>query len=208
MHLRFFLCTISIFLLFGLNSCTPVIMGLYGMKKEKRIAEKTILRFAKKYNIPATDVYQIDTSYTTYLFSLDSLKFSKEIQNHYQPLQALYYDSRGGYLQSYQVNCYAGGFPNLNWDRDSIMTTFPPKDQAPLDTLFPLKTHLSFLHPLATTEKVDVNDYEHIVIVHWNRWMGRQSKRLIQTIQENRSLATDKAVKILYANTDHLYTYD
>lgn len=205
--MRPFLYTIAISLLVGFTSCTPIIMGMYGMKKEKRIDEKTILRYANKYNVPSSAIYQVDTAYASYLFSLDSLQYEKEIQNHYQPLQALYYD-RKGQLQSYQVNCYTGGFPNLKWNRNSIMTTFPPKEQAPVDTLFPLDKHLSFLRPLPTTTDFDLEDYDYIVIVHWNRWMGRQSKRLIRTIQENHSLAKDKTVKILYANTDNLYSYE
>ena len=194
-------------LLVGLTGCSYTIMKLYGMKKVKPIDDKTVLRYAERYHVPTSDLYLVDTSYLTYLFSFDTLLFEKEINNHYQPLQALYYDS-AGQLQSYHINCYAGGFPNLNWDRDSIMTTFPPKDQTPVDTLFPLDKHLSFLRPLDSTAEFVVEDFDYVVIVHWNRWMGRQSKRFIQTLQENRALASEKAVKIVYANTDNLFTVE
>ncbi len=174
------------------------------MKKTKIVDENTIARFAEKYNIPASNNYEIDTAYFSYLFSLDTTQFKEEIKNHYQPLQALYYDNSGE-LKSFQVNCYAGGFPNLQWDRNEIMTTFPPKQQAPIDSIIPLETHLKYLKPLSQTEKIQTDNYDYIVIVHWNRFMGRQSKRLIRFVQDNRKTASDKNVKIIYANTDNLF---
>lgn len=112
--------------IFGLTSCTSVFTVLYGIKKTKTVDEKTIARYAKKYDIPTADSYELDTAYFSYLFSLDTTKYQSQIKNHYQPLQVLYYDNLG-YLKSFQVNCYAVGFPNLKWDRNEIMTTFPPR---------------------------------------------------------------------------------
>ena len=195
---------IIILAFFGLTSCTSISTGMYGMKKTKTVDEKTMTRFAKKYNVPVTDNYELDTTYFSYLFSLDTTKYKQEIKNHYQPLQALYYDN-SGHLKSFQVNCYAGGFPNLKWDRDKIMTTFPPKQQAPIDSIVSLETHLKYLQPLLQTEKIQPDNYDYIVIVHWNRFMGRQSKRLIRFVQDNSKLETNKNVKIIYANTDNLF---
>jgi len=177
---------------------------MYGLKKTKTIDEKTIARFAKKYNVPAPDNYDLDTAYFSYMFSLDTTQYKQEIKNHTQPLQALYYDNSGN-LKSFQVNCYAGGFPNLKWDRDERMTIFPPKQQAAIDSIVPLETHLKYLKPLSQTEKIQIDNYDYIVIVHWNRFMGRQSKRLIRFVQDNSKLETDKKVKIIYANTDNLF---
>jgi hypothetical protein len=191
-------------LFFELTSCTPIFTGLYGIKKVKTVDENMIVRYSKKYNIPIADSYEIDTTYFSFLFSLDTALYKEQIKNHYQPLQALYHD-KSGQLQSFQVNCYAGGFPNLKWERNKIMTTFPPQIQAPLDSIVPLETHLKYLKPLSRTTKFQAHNYEHIVIVHWNRFMGRQSKRLIRIVQENCKLVKDKKVKIIYANTDNLF---
>lgn len=188
----------------GLTSCTSIFMSLYGMKKTKTVDEKTIARYTTKYNIPAADSYEMDTAYFSYLFSLDTAKYKEQIKNHYQPLQALYYD-KSGHLKSFQVNCYAGGFPNLKWDRNERMTTFPPKSQAPLDSLVPVETQLNYLKPLSQTEKFSIERYDYLVIVYWNRFMGRQSKRLIHFVQTNSKLEKEKKVKIIYANTDNLF---
>jgi hypothetical protein len=174
------------------------------MKKIKTVDEKTIAHYSKKYNIPIDDSYELDTAFFSYLFSIDTTEYKTQIKNHYQPLQALYYDNLG-YLKSFQVNCYAGGFPNLKWDRNEIMTTFPPKQQAPIDRIVSAATQMNYLKPLLQTSKLSIDSYDHIVIVYWNRFMGRQSKRFIRFVQENSKLATDAKVKIIYANTDNIF---
>jgi len=204
MKTRILILAIFILSFFGLTSCSSIFTGLYGMKKLKTVDEKTMVRYAKKYNIPAADNYELDTAYFSFLFSLDTIHYKEQIKNHYQPLQALYY-SNSGHLKSFQVNCYAGGFPNLNWDRDEIMTTFPPKQQAPIDSIVPLKTQMKYLKLLSQTETISTDSYDYIVIVYWNRFMGRQSKRFIRFIQDNSNLETNKKVKIIYANSDNIF---
>ena len=177
------------------------------MKNTKAVDESTIIRYSNKYNISEADSYELDTAYISFLYSLDTTKYKSQIKNHYQPLQALYY-SPSGQLQSFQVNCYTGGFPNLKWDRNEIMTEFPPKQQAPLDSIVPLKTQMKYLKPLSQTESFLENEYDYIVIVYWSRFMGRQSKRLIHFVQENSRLASDKKVKIIYANNDVVFSQE
>jgi hypothetical protein len=103
------------------------------------------------------------------------------------------------------VNCYAGGFPNLKWDINGIMSAFPPKQQAPIDSIIPLETQLKYLDPISPSFKLSLDSYDYIVIVYWNRFMGRQSKRLIHIVQENCKLEKEKKVKIIYANTDNIF---
>lgn len=194
------LSTFAFIIAFLLTSCSSII----GTNKLKQVDEKTILHYAKKYNINSTENYELDTAYFTFLKSFDTKLFKQQIKNHYPPLHALYYN-KTGQLQSFQINCYAGGFPNLKWNKNGIIKTFPPKQQAPLDTIISLKTQLKFLKPLSNTEKSTTNDYYYIVIIYWSKFMGRQSKRLIGFVQDNVKLATDKRVKIIYVNTDNFF---
>jgi hypothetical protein len=195
--------TISISLL-GLVGCTKTFTNLYGIKDIKELDEKSILNYAKKYDIPSHDNFMLDTSYLNYLASLDKIKYKEQIKNHYQPLQALYYDREGG-LRSFQTNCYASGFPNLKWDKDGIMATFPPKQQTPLDSLISFETLYKYIRPLTSTRKLSIDNYDFIVIVYWSKFMGRQSKRLIHYVQDNIKLARDKRIKIVYVNTDNMF---
>lgn len=189
---------------FGLTSCSGIFTGIYGMKKMEKVDEKTILHYSQKYKIPLENSYQLDTTYISYLASLDTTQYKVQVKNHYQPLQALYYN-KSGQLLSFQANCYAGGFPNLKWNRNETMTIFPPKQQAPIDSIVPLEIQLKYLLPLSKTESISANDYDYIVVVYWSKFMGRQSKRLIRFTQRNSTLATDKRVKIIYANTDNIF---
>ncbi|HEY0261677.1 MAG TPA: hypothetical protein VGB95_01530, partial [Chitinophagales bacterium] len=166
------------------------------MNVPKKLDEKEILHYAKKYEVSVADNYELDTTYFSFLFSHDTAVYKYQIKNHYQPMQALYYD-KSEQLQSFQINCYAGGFPNLNWNRNGIFQVFPPKNQAPIDSLVPLSEQLKHLHKLSSSTEISVNNYDYIVLVFWNRFGGRQSKRLIHFVQDNAKL-TDKKVKIIY----------
>jgi hypothetical protein len=187
----------------GLTSCSAIFTGIYGMHNIEAVDENTIARYANKYNVPLADNYELDTAYFSYLFSLDTSKYNLQIKNHYQPLQALYYD-HSGQLKSFQVNCYTGGFPNLKWDRNEIMSTFPPKEQAPIDSIVSLETQMKYLKRLSQTEQHIIESYDYVVIVYWNRFMGRQSKRLIRYVQDNVKLETSRKVKVIYVNTDNI----
>ncbi|MEG4904752.1 hypothetical protein, partial [Microcoleus sp. F10-A1] len=197
--------SIALFLSLALSSCSFVFNQSYGLKEIKQVDEKTIYSFANKYGVPLTDCYQLDSTYNMLLDSLHAKGLTESMNNHLQPLQALYYDT-SGHLQSFQVNCYAGGYPNLRWTRKNIMTTFPPKKQAPIDSILPLNRHLRFLTPLSKTIGSN-QSYGYTVIVYWSRAMGRQSKRFVKTIQRN-LLLTDKKIKAIYVNVDNfLATY-
>lgn len=200
---RFRLLLILTFLL-SLTSCSSVFMKMYGMNNPKQISNEEIVQLSEKYNIPPSDNYKLDTSYVNFLNAFDSIKYKNNIKDHLQPLQALYYN-KDGQLESFQINCYAGGFPNLEWDRNEIMSTFPPQQQAPIDSILPLNLHLKYIQQLPDSKAIPTDGYNYFVIVHWNRFMGRQSKRLIQTVQENVKLSENQKVKIIYVNTDEVF---
>ncbi len=189
---------------FGSTSCSSIIQGIYGVKTPKELDDRTIIRYSEKYNIPVQDNYKLDTSYLRYLASFDTAIYKEQLKNHFQPLQALYFDENGQ-LKSFQINCYAGGFPNLKWDRDGILATFPPLEQTPVDSIVPLDVQLSYLRPFPSTIGFSTEKYDYIVIVYWNRFMGRQCKRLIGFVQENQKLSGANKVKVIYVNTDNVF---
>ncbi|MFN8278879.1 MAG: hypothetical protein U0V49_01200 [Saprospiraceae bacterium] len=191
-------------LLLTLTSCSSLLTGVYGIHKVHTTNDLTILENSNKYKIPIEDSYVLDSSYITFLRSLDSSRYQEQIKNHYQPLQALYYD-QSGQLCSFQINCYAGGIPNLRWKRDNIMSVFPPAIQAPIDSILPLVRHLQYLRPLDNKTKISAGQYDTTIIVYWSLFMGRQSKRLIRTVRENSKFAITKNIKIIYVNNDNFF---
>lgn len=204
------------FCLILFSSCSPI-LGLYGVRNPKEISEKKIIRYSKRVAIPKDAIYELDTSYFPFLASLklsannslnmDSMKIIERknlVKNHYQPLQALYFN-KSGKLESFQINCYAGGFPNLKWDRDSILSTFPPKIQAPLDTLLSESVIISFLKPFIDSTKIKTGDYDYLVYVFYSKFMGRQNKRFINFIQKNSQLSNEKNIRVIYITMDNAY---
>jgi hypothetical protein len=188
----------------GLTGCKSIMLGMFGYKIPIPLEEKDIYKLAKQYKVPPGDCYNLDTNYIWYFKTIDTTRFKENIKNHYQPMQALYYKNTG-YLQSFHINCWAGGFPNLRWDRDNILARFPPLEQAPVDSILPLDSLLKYLKPLSLTQKFVISDYDYIVVVFWNRMMGKQSKRLIHFIQENCKLAKAEKVKLIYVNNDNFF---
>jgi hypothetical protein len=178
--------------------------GLYGIKNVKSMDDKTVLTYGNKFNIPQDKSYLLDSTYIQFVKKLDTSKYSSEINNHLQPLQALYFDENSK-LISYHINCYAGGFPNLEWNRNQVMDVFPPLQQAPVDSLVSLALIRDCIHIVVGNDRIDPTKYNNTIVVFWSRFMGRQTERFIQTVQQNITLSNGGNVKVIYVNTDNLF---
>jgi len=184
-------------------------MGIYGIHTPKKLKLNKISRVSKRLKLAPEDCFILKETYFSYLSSLKKLdtlnNHKNQIKNHSQPLQALYYN-RNGNLKSFQINCYAGGFPNLRWDRDSILTTFPPKLQAPIDSIISDTVLLSYLISQSSkSRKIDPRKNDYLVFVFWSKFMGRQNRRFIHFIQQNRSQAEDMNIRIVFVNMDNAF---
>lgn len=190
-----------------LQSCSPLLLKTYGLKTIKPLTSEEIIRQGKKYKIPVSEAYELDSTYYTFIKSLDTNRFNQVIKDHFQPLQAIYYD-KTGQMCSFHINCYCGGFPNLKWNRNGNFDVFLPKQQAPIDSIFTLEKQLSFIQPLAHQDALIITPFDYVVVVHWNRYMGRQSKRLIEIVQNNARMTNRERVKIIYVNSDNAFLYE
>jgi hypothetical protein len=85
-------------------------MLMTGCKKgaKKFLTPEQLRQARKEFGLPAERTFRLDTSYLRYLFLLDTVRYADQIKNHYQPIQACYYDKSGN-LISFHINCYAGG---------------------------------------------------------------------------------------------------
>ena len=188
--------------LLSLTSCMTIVQSIFGWKDPKPISESVMNRYAKHFNIPPAANFSLDSSYLHYLFSLDTSLFKHQAKNHYQPLQALYFNKQGG-LTKFYINCYAGGFPTLKWNRDGKLDIFPPGDQAPVDTLLNLDRQLSFLNVTKESVNPDLKSPDYVVFIYWNTFMKRHSRHLIHSIRKNCALSDPDKVKIIYVNNDN-----
>ena len=168
---------------------------IYGLKKNVPLSQEEIKETANRFKIINT--YSIDSSYLLFLISITNHQLAK---NHFQPLQALYYNKAGKSIASF-LNCYAGGFPNLKWNKNSNLNTFPP---------YPIGTEDSIsLNTLLTGCKIQYrgnnlnNDYT--IVIFWNKFMNRQTTVFQNSIRKNISLARNLSLNIIYINNDNLF---
>ncbi|WP_201985852.1 hypothetical protein [Hymenobacter rubidus] len=192
---------ISLFALLLLSSCQAVFTGIYGIREPAQLAAGELPKLAVMYGIPPNSRSAVlDTSFWRFIRRMQQ-QAPNVAKNHYQLLQAVYYDAAGR-QQSFHINCYAGGFPNLHWNANGILAHFPPAQQAPRDTALTLAEHLRYLRPLA----LPTLPPDYTVVVHWSRFTTRQSRRLIRAVRQNVALApAGTRVTTVFVNTDDFY---
>ena len=174
------------------------------MKNPRAINEEELYDFGRKWNMSVYFQQILLPSYVDEVQKLDSIHPALA-KNLLQPMQAMFFDSSGK-LISYHINCYAGGYPNLNWNRNGNFDVFPAKTQAPCDSLITLSLLLPHFKPLEFP-CVKMKDVNYTVIVFWSRWTGRQSRRLVEYVQKNMKLAPKETrIQIFYVNTDDIFT--
>jgi len=182
----------------------------FGVSEDvKELGNQEIIEYSEKFKIPYNELYQLDTAYSGFLISLrKDTTLNAIVKNHYQPLQAMYFN-KDGRLISYYINCYAEtSFLNLKWDANNSFAVFPPLHQDGLepDTLFNFFQFHKFFNKLSEKEDTTEYRYDNYVVVFWNAFMGRQSKRLINIVQQNRKLATGN-VKYFFVDNDNFCYY-
>ncbi len=194
------LCLLLLSIFF--SSCSFVIEKMMGIRSAHPLTEKEHRRFLKKLGAASDLTYYADSSYLSALNKLypDSSQHH-QMKNHYQPIQVLYFGHSS--LPSFSmINCYAGGFPKLNWNEDGRFDTFPPINGSPVDTIFTLERLLKNIKPYnGSNGLMSGQDEPYTVVLYWCRWNFRESKRLHRLVKENLA-KTNEPWRILYVNTD------
>ena len=199
--LKFSICCIIL----SFTGCMSIVQSIVGIKDAQLLSNEEIVKSSKKFKLDQQNNYRLDTLYLSYLLNLDTSRLKEQIKNHYQPLQALYFNANGDLVKFY-INCYAGGFPQLKWNRDGMLDSFLPKDQAPTDTLINLKKLSTYLIPVSHETKAfskDSSDY--FIFIFWNKCTKRHSKRLIKNIRQNVSKAGNNKIRLTFVNYDAVF---
>lgn len=186
------------------SSCITLIKLKMGIRDPKVMDEKLHGRYLRKLKAPTNQAYLIDTNYVNFLEIKDTLLFRKEKKNHYQVIQALYY-GHNQFQEAWFINCYAPGYPKLNWNIDNNFATFPPKTAAPLDTLLSFDRLINHAEAFKNHEKEKVGKNEpYTVVFIWNRFMIRETKRLHKLVKENLQKCNEP-YRIIYINNDNIF---
>jgi len=199
---QFIIGMIAISLL-SFSSCNKFIKSVYGINEVGSISISFLDSFITHDVVFSQyDNYYLNSSY--YSLISDSIQDEKYFNYALQPMQAMYFNKED-VLVSYHVNCNAGGFPNLKWNRDDNFGVFPPKTQTEIGGCLSKKSIESSLNPFKIiSTKHDSFDYT--IYILWSYQMLEQSKRLIEFVANNldQYKMTEK-VKIAFINMDVLY---
>ncbi|MBC8085275.1 MAG: hypothetical protein H7Z21_18920 [Hymenobacter sp.] len=188
----------------SLAGCTTVAESMMGMRPPATVDFTQVREYAQEYGVGVTagKSFVLDTSYLHFL-KRQPLALQEVAKNHAQPLQLLYYN-RAGRLIAYYVNCYAGGFPNLDWNHDRQLEVFPPVSQTEPDSLLSLARLAPFLLTVGGSRVQGMESLaDYTVVVFWSHRMGRQSRRLLAAAHRNLARApAGQKTYIFYVNND------
>lgn len=189
-----------------LCSCQPTLLTLYGIHPGYKPTMAKTKRYARRLGIDTAQSFYVDTAYTNYI----AKQFAGQKQFYhdmYQPLGAFYYRAADGKPETAMVNCYAGGFIKLKWNRDNALEkSFPPQQLMPLDSLqqWNLNSHLQQIKALYDIPPPSAGNAEYVVFIHWSHYMGRHNKYFLRQYRKNLKKAPAGSVKVFYVNTDIL----
>ncbi|HET8963229.1 MAG TPA: hypothetical protein VFM99_04995 [Chitinophagales bacterium] len=196
------------FVLFSASSCQPILKAFVGVNNVKQYSANEILIKSNRYHLANENLYEIrDTAYWAFIKSYEGKMLNNyyTFKDLYQPLQVFSFDSTG-ILQFHLINCKVGGFPNLKWDRYGYFDIAPLKMPSTLlsDSTLKLNTIKEYYLPISINQDVSNTEFNECIIVYWNYFLGRQSKRLIKKIQEY-NINTNSNAYVYYVNTDNLF---
>ncbi len=196
--------TLTVFSSLYISSCAFLAKTAMGIKKPKIMNEKLHARYLKKMKVPTDQAYLIDTNYMHFLEINDTLHFREQKKNHFQAVQAIYY-GHNQFQESWFINCYAPGFPHLNWNIENKFGTFPPITAAPLDSILSFDRLINHASPFKNHEKHKIGKSEpYTVVFFWNRFMKKDSKRLHKILIENLKMCPEP-YRIIYINNDNIF---
>ena len=188
------------------SSCSSLMFSIMGIKQPAECDMGKIMACSNKFGIPANSSYCLDTTYLSDI--LQSGKNDTVLRNNLmQPLQIRFYQ-RTDTLLSLQLNCTAGGFPNLKWNKRGQLDTIPPNFTVDVDTCLQFCKDVKYLIPISNDcHSIDYyNNADYNIILFWSVFMNRQSKILIREIQNYQKRFPDKKMNVLYVNTDNIFS--
>ena len=204
MKVRLIVTCLFLGLLF--SSCSALMYKIMGVKQPYDYDLEVITAYSSKFGIPDSNSYLLDTTYMHDILQL--CKNDTLLRNNLmQPLQIRFYQ-RSDTLLSLHLNCTAGGFPNLKWNKRGQLETLPPNFTVEVDTCILFCKDLKYLTPISNDcHSFDYyNNADYNIILFWSVFMNRQSKILIREIQNYQKHFPDKKMNVLYVNTDKIFS--
>lgn len=209
---------ISITLIISLSGCNLAYRVLLGINtKPSWKLDEDIIRDFKRKKIAPEQRFILDTaSYRNVLINeyrrltdsgkIDSAErglLRKILNDDLQPTQVRFFNNQGKQIFK-MVNCYIDPPIPMNWNVNNCFATYPPQvniqtlnvDQKPLHFFLP---HLKTIEGKAVSES-DLPDADYYVLVFWNTFFHRPSKRLIRRIKREVKRNSSVRTSVLYVH--------
>lgn len=178
--------------------------AMYGVKEinNKNFDEEYNL-FKKSYNNNSQIIYGMIGKKFFKEIKNDTLFTKEEMQKLQQPIQCFYINDKQN-IVSYFVNCDAGGFPNLKWDRNNAFQYFPPKNQK-----FVFESQSEVINLILSNIELEnsnsiIKDNNSIIVLY-SLTLKRQSQNLINEILTNLNKNNIKSYSLYLINIDQQF---
>lgn len=144
--------------------------------------------------------------------AIDSMmenKIQKSFNDNLQPVQVRYFNADGSPIFKL-VNCYLENFFKMDWNFDKSFDVYPPTTNDEILNFG--NENLAFFIPMLRNldgSVLNLNDLpksKYYVIVFWNSFFNKPSRKLINQIQEIEKDKKDTFV--LYVNNHNSELYD
>jgi hypothetical protein len=190
------LIAVLLCLLPGFNSC----IWLYGYRGIKERPDSELQKFTQK-NLPGQTAFKIDT--LAFWEHYKDIGDNQLLHDLYQPIQMMVYDSNH-VLKSWEINCYAPGFPNLKWEKYINFDTIPPTPLRANPYLEVLNKNVGFDFIVDLQgSKIALNkDYDYLFIAYYSLGLRRQSKRLLKAMKKYQEKHPELKIEIIGVYTD------
>lgn len=166
-----------------LSSCASV----YGLKNPGSYTGEELSMRNERMGIPSCNVFG-----DQYRKDVSSIMQEPGLKKDMlQPLQ--FWIFKDGMLICNMVNCYASGFPNLNWNIESCYQT---------KKIYSKTEEPSFSKKFAQVNGLEGIDSGAVMIIDYAYFMGRQNKIFLRNCHE--FLAAHREIKCIYNNMDNV----
>ena len=217
---------------FLFSGCKLMYRTLLGVDTQPDLMSyKELDKKSKRYGVDQESNYylEVDDGYyqavkdyqSENLRKLDTLRDSLEIarlklntKNDMQPVQLRYFDAKGEATFK-MVNCYVDPPIPMNWNVEGSLDQFPPKTpdipsinediNQPIDFFLP---HIKNKEGEPLT-KEQLPDAYYYVILFWNSFFIRPSKKLIKQVKRYHKKHKVENVHVIYVNNHnaHIWGY-
>lgn len=217
---------------FLFSGCKLMYRTLLGVDTQPNImSTEKIAKKSKRYGVDQNANYTlrvedsyIDTvkAYVTKAYdSLDTLtdaveiaRLRKNTSNDLQPVQLRYFNAEGKAIFK-MVNCYVDPPIPMKWNVEGSLDQFPPKTPDIKSLKEDVNQDLDFFLPYIVTSDeeeltmADLPNADYYVIIFWNSFFIRPSKKLIKQVKRYHKKHEDENIHVIYVNNHnaHLWGY-